>query len=86
MTQIKIAAARAASSAGLSPLQRRDLEVAAHPPANAAESQEFAAALQAFQSSVAALQAAAGAGDAAAAKQAVNGLKGPYVKLFLKFG
>jgi len=61
-------------------------DVAAHPPANAAESQEFAAALQAFQSSVQALQDAARADDASAASKAVNGLKGPYAKLFLKFG
>lgn len=67
-------------------LAYRAAGVAAHPQANAAESQEFAAALQAFRSSVAVLQAAAGAGDAAAANQAVNGLKGRYAKLFLKVG
>jgi hypothetical protein len=47
---------------------------------------EFAALLKAVQQSVADLRSAVKAQDAAAAKAALGKLKGPYSKLFAKFG
>ncbi len=61
-------------------------DVASHPPADAAGNPDFITLLEPFQLSVVAVQQAARSGDAAAAKKAIGGLKGPYSKLFLKFG
>jgi hypothetical protein len=47
---------------------------------------EFIASVQAVEASVAALRAAALSQDAAAVKQALAALKGPYSRMFLKFG
>lgn len=47
---------------------------------------EFGAALQALETSVAELQRAAMNQDAAAAREALGRLKGPYSRMFLKFG
>jgi flagellin-specific chaperone FliS len=47
---------------------------------------EFGAALQALEISVAELQRAAMNQDAAAAREALGRLKGPYSRMFLKFG
>ena len=47
---------------------------------------EFGAALQALEASVAALRKAVTNQDAAAARDALGKLKGPYSKMFLKFG
>lgn len=47
---------------------------------------EFGAALQALEASVAALQRAAMNLDATAAREALGRLKGPYSRMFLKFG
>lgn len=47
---------------------------------------EFSAALQALEASVSALQRAVMAQDAAAAREALDRLKGPYSRMFLKFG
>ncbi|MEQ8696814.1 MAG: hypothetical protein RLT05_09690 [Bauldia litoralis] len=61
-------------------------DIVAHPPAGAPADPAFVAALKPFEASVMALRQAARSGDAAAARKAVGGLKGPYSKLFLKFG
>jgi hypothetical protein len=55
------------------------------PPALAADA-DFAAHLRALDGSVAALRAAVLAGDLAAAREALGKLKGPYSRLFLRFG
>ena len=47
---------------------------------------EFMAGLQAVRASVAALRTAVEAQDSAAVNKAIAGLKGPYSRLFLKFG
>lgn len=47
---------------------------------------EFKTGLQAVRASVAALRAAVEAQDTAAVTKAIAGLKGPYSRLFLKFG
>jgi len=62
------------------------VQVADHPPAEAAGNPAFEAAMKPFMNSVETLQAAARSGDAAAARKAIGGLKGPYSKLFLQFG
>ena len=59
-------------------------DIARHPPADADAS--FGELLKGVEGSVAKLRAASESGDAAAMKAAVGGLKGPYSKLFLKFG
>jgi hypothetical protein len=56
-------------------------DIAAHPPADVDDS--FAALLASVEDSVAKLESA---GDAAAVRSAIDGLKAPYSKLFLKFG
>ncbi|MEQ1660961.1 MAG: hypothetical protein ABL896_19505, partial [Hylemonella sp.] len=47
---------------------------------------EFGAALQALETSVTTLHRAAMNQDAAAAREALDRLKGPYSRMFLKFG
>lgn len=59
--------------------------VAAHPPAESSDP-AFKPLLDGMMASVAALTKAARDADPAAAKKAVDGLKMPYAKLFLKFG
>ncbi len=61
-------------------------EIAAKPPADGVGKDDFRQALGALKNSVEALVAASRGNDAAAAKKAVDGLKGPYSMLFLKFG
>jgi hypothetical protein len=56
-------------------------DIATHPPAEADDS--FAALVASVQDSIAKLESA---GDAAAVRSAIDGLKAPYSKLFLKFG
>ncbi len=60
-------------------------DIAAHPPAEAADP-AYKPLLAGMNDSVTALGAAARADDPAAAKSALDGLKVPYSKLFLKFG
>jgi hypothetical protein len=60
-------------------------DIFAHPAPEAADP-AYASLIGALKASVDALVAASRAGDAAAAKSAVDGLKVPYAKLFLKFG
>lgn len=60
-------------------------DIAAHPAPEAADP-AYAPALEAVTKSVQALQEAVRAGNAAAARKAVGGLKGPYSKLFARFG
>lgn len=60
-------------------------DITAHPAPESADP-AYAPALEALTKSVQALQDAVRAGDAAAARKAVGGLKGPYSKLFAKFG
>ena len=55
------------------------------PPAQAADA-EFAALVGALHGSVAALRSAIAHQDEAAAREAIGKLKGPYSRLFLKFG
>jgi len=59
-------------------------DVAAHPPKEADAS--YKELLGVVEASVAKLEGAAKSGDAAAIKAAIDGLKAPYSKLFLKFG
>lgn len=59
-------------------------DVIAHPPKDA--DQSFKELLGTVEASVAKLQGASKSGDAAAIKAAIDGLKAPYSKLFLKFG
>ena len=61
-------------------------DLAAKPPADGAGKPDYAQALAAVKASIDAVLTAARAGDATAAKKAVDGLKGPYSMLFLKFG
>ncbi len=60
-------------------------DIAAHPPADAGDP-AYAKLLDGMTASTAALVGAVRADDAAAARQALQGLKPPYSKLFLKFG
>lgn len=60
--------------------------IAAAPPPEARNSEEFGQLILATKSAVKALQDAAASGDVAAAKRALQGLKKPYAMLFLKFG
>jgi hypothetical protein len=60
-------------------------DIVAHPAPEAADP-AYAGLIGGLKASVEALIAAARAGDPAAAKAAVDGLKVPYSKLFLKFG
>lgn len=55
-------------------------------PAALAKDAEFGAALQAVEASVAALRSAVLAQDAAASRDALGKLKGPYSRLFVRFG
>jgi len=55
-------------------------------PASLASDPEFVAALKVVQQSVAELKAALLAQDPVAAKAAIGKIKGPYSKMFLKFG
>lgn len=55
-------------------------------PATLTQNPEFMALLQAVQKSVALLEAAVLNQDSTAAKEAIGKLKGPYSKLFAKFG
>jgi len=59
-------------------------DVVAHPPKEADAS--YKELLGVVEASVAKLEGAAKSGDAAAIKAAIDGLKAPYSKLFLKFG
>lgn len=61
-------------------------DIAARPPADGVGKDDFKQALGAFKNSVDAVVAASRGTDAAAAKKAVDSLKGPYSMLFLKFG
>jgi len=80
------------SSAGLGDL-REDAavlvylsnDIAAHPPAESADP-AYEALLKGVSDSVATLLVGVRSSDAAAVKQAINGLKVPYSKFFLKFG
>ncbi len=60
-------------------------DIKAHPPAEAADP-AYGKLLDGMTDSVTKLSQAAASGDAAAAKTALDGLKVPYSKLFLKFG
>ena len=60
-------------------------DIAAHPPAESADA-AYRTLLDGMNGSVAALGQAAKSADAGAAKKAVDGLKVPYSKFFLKFG
>lgn len=59
-------------------------DIVAHPPKEADAS--FKEMLGVVEASVAKLESASKSGDAAATKAAIDGLKAPYSKLFLKFG
>lgn len=59
-------------------------DVVTHPPKEADAS--YKELLGAVEASVAKLEGASKSGDAAAIKAAIDGLKAPYSKLFLKFG
>ncbi len=61
-------------------------DIAAKPPTDANGKPDFAQALGAMKNTVDALVSASRGSDAAAAKKAVDSLKGPYSMLFLKFG
>ncbi len=61
-------------------------DVTAHPPADAEGKPEYAALLKDFNASVERLLNATRNGNSAAAKAAIDTLKAPYSKLFLKFG
>ena len=60
--------------------------IAAAPPPEARNSEEFGQLVLATKAAVKAVREAAASGDAAAAKRALQGLKKPYAILFLKFG
>ena len=60
--------------------------IAAAPPPEARNSEEFGQLGLATKAAVKAVREAAASGDAAAAKRALQGLKKPYAILFLKFG
>jgi hypothetical protein len=61
-------------------------DVTSAPPASAEGNADYASLSAAMQASVDQLVTAARAGDEAAIKTAVDGLKVPYSKFFLKFG
>jgi hypothetical protein len=60
-------------------------DIAAHPPADSADA-SYRTLLDGMNASVTALGLAAKSAEAGAAKRAVDGLKVPYSKFFLKFG
>ena len=60
--------------------------IAAAPPPEARNSEEFGQLILATKASVKMLQDASSSGDATAVKRALQGLKKPYAMLFLKFG
>lgn len=55
-------------------------------PAQRLQDAEFSAALQALEASVTALRKAVSSQDARAVREALGRLKGPYSRMFLKFG
>lgn len=72
-----------ALAGGLDYLAKR---LSAEAPAELAKNGEFVALVNAVEQSVAGLKTALLAQDAAAVKAAMSKIKGPYSKLFLKFG